>query len=516
MTHQVQFYPSGTTIAVPFGALVSDAAKQAGVWIDSPCGGKGTCKKCVVFLSQDGRTESVLACQTRITADCSITRSNQEFVRPLSEGIVRNVPYAPYPGATAFSERSCFAAFDLGTTTIVCYLLDAKTGEQIAAVGIQNPQSAYGADVITRANYVLTSERPNVMQQYAVEALNQLLRQVLDTCNRELNDLSLVTLVGNTVMLHLLLGYPLQHLVCSPYQPYRTERRILPANQIGLTAQCPLLIAPVIGGFVGADTVACMSATEFGVKRNPTLLIDVGTNGEIVLTDGKRILCCSTAAGPAFEGANISCGMRAVTGAIDRVWLDNQQLCYSVIGNGDPLGLCGSGLIDLCALLFRQSIIDEGGRFQESTPLGERIFTMTNGMKAFLVSQEEHPIVLTQKDIRELQLGKAAIRAGIETLLHEFRLASKQIHETLLAGAFGNYLSAQSLCDIGLLPRSLIGSIRSVGNAAGEGAKLYARNFALFEESETMAKKTNYIELALSPVFTEYYMDAMAFPCEED
>ena len=516
MTHRIQFLPSETTVDVPHGTLVSDAAKKAGVWIDSPCGGKGTCKKCAILLSQDGKTESVLACQTRVTADCSIILSNSESIEPLSEGILRNVPYSPYPGANTFSSRSCAAAFDLGTTTIVCYLLDAKSGDQIAAAGTQNPQSAYGADVITRANYVLTSERPELMQECAVEALNRLLQQVLDSCSREWNDLTFITLVGNTVMLHLLLGYPVNQLVCSPYQPYRTERQILPANQIGLYAQCPLLIAPVIGGFVGADTVACMSATQFDTKNYPALLIDVGTNGEIALTDGKRIVCCSTAAGPAFEGANISCGMRAVAGAIDHIWLEDQRLCYSVIGKGDPLGVCGSGLIELCALLSRQNVIDESGRFREDAPLGDRIFTMQNGMKAFLVSQKERTVVLTQKDIRELQLGKAAIRAGIETLLHEQKLTSEQIHETLLAGAFGNYLSPQSLCDIGLLPRSLFGSIRSAGNAAGEGAKLYARNFSLFEESESLAKKTDYIELALSPVFTEYYIDAMTFPREED
>ncbi len=528
MKHRIVFLPGNVETAVPHGTLVSDAAKQAGVWIDSPCGGNGTCKKCAVLLTCSGRTERVLACQTRIEADCSVSPLQTEILRPLEEGSARTVPLAPYPAADYSRELACMAAFDLGTTTIVCYLLDAKSGEQIAVGGMQNPQSAYGADVIARANYALTGGQPKALQACIIEALNSLLLQTLGTCNREPGDVSLITLVGNTVMHHLLLGYPLEQRVRSPYAPYRVERQVLPAAQLGLCADCALLLAPLVGGFVGADTIACLSATAFDAKTEPTLLIDIGTNGEMALTNGTRMVCCSTAAGPAFEGANISCGMRAVSGAIDRVWLEQNRLRYSVIGGGEPFGLCGSGLIDLCALLSNLNVIDESGRFNpeenisgesgrfdEDAPLGNRIFTLENGMKAFLISDSGQRLALTQKDVRELQLGKAAIRAGIEVLLQTLSLSAEQVRETLLAGAFGNHLSPQSLCDIGLLPRALLHGVRSIGNAAGEGAKLYAKNFELFEASEALARNTDFIELALSHSFTDYYVDAMAFPREE-
>ena len=180
------------------------------------------------------------------------------------------------------------------------------------------------------------------------------------------------------------------------------------------------------------------------------------------------------------------------------------------------IGLCGSGLIELCALLSNLDVIGESGKLNEQSPLGECIMTMENGMKAFRITDGEPPLLLTQKDIRELQLGKAAMRAGIEVLLHELNLSASQIHKTLLAGAFGAHISAAALCDIGLLPKELLGSIESIGNAAGEGAKLYARNYDLFTQSESLARETTYLELTINKSFTDYYVDAMAFPREDE
>lgn len=518
MSHRIVFLPEQIELVVSNGTLLSNAANQAGVFLDAPCGGNGTCGKCAVNLTQNGRTERVLACQTRIEADCAVSRIGSASLNSLSRGRERSVSFSPYPNAECSRNRACFAAFDLGTTTIVCYLLDAKTGAQIAALGMQNPQSAFGADVIARANYALTSEEPLALQHCALRALNELLARACAESGRETADVSLVSLVGNTVMHHLLLGYPLERLVRAPYEPYRAEQQILSARALGLQTQenAPLLLAPVIGGFVGADTVACLSATAFDLLDRPALLLDIGTNGEIALTDGSRRVCCSTAAGPAFEGATISCGMRAVSGAIDHVWLENGAFRFSTIDRAAAVGLCGSGLIELCALLSNLDVIGESGKFNASAPLGERILTFEDGMKAFLVSEGEARVLLTQKDVRELQLGKAAMRAGVEVLLNSLDLTADQVSQTYLAGAFGNHLSAEALCDIGLLPRALLGSVESIGNAAGEGAKLYARNVSLFQESERLARETEYIELTLSKSFTDHYVDAMAFPREDD
>lgn len=518
MTHRIVFLPEQVEISVPNGTLLTDAAKRAGVFFDAPCGGNGTCGKCAVLRTQNGVTEQVLACQTPVLMDCNVTSASEAILRSLNEGVSRLVPFVPYAEADCTQDNACFAAFDLGTTTIVCYLIDAKTGVQLAVRGMQNPQAAYGADVIARANYALTSEEPFAMQTCVVQALNELIARVCVDCGRTASDVVLLSLVGNTVMHHLLLGYPLEQLVRAPYEPHRSERQIIPAASLGIHAgvDAKLLLAPVVGGFVGADTVACLSATAFDTLNQPTLLLDIGTNGELALTDGTRLVCCSTAAGPAFEGATISCGMRAVSGAVDHVWLEDDTFRYSTVDSAPAIGLCGSGLIELCALLSNLDVISESGKFNEQSPLGDRIQAMENGMKAFRITDGASPLLLTQKDIRELQLGKAAMRAGIEVLLHELNLGANQIHKTLLAGAFGAHISAQALCDIGLLPRELQHSVESIGNAAGEGAKLYARNFELFEQSESLARETAYLELTLNKSFTDYYVDAMAFPREDE
>ncbi len=514
MSCRIEFLPSKVTLDVPEGTLLSSAAKSAGVFIDAPCGGYGTCGKCAVLFTQNGKTERVLACQTILEQDCTVILENTNELRTLHDGIERSVPFAPYPNIVQNLPGSCFAAFDLGTTSIVCYLLDGTTGEQLASAGMQNPQSAYGADVIARANHVLTNDQPNALRSCVVSALNELIERTAKSAGRTPQQVTLITLVGNTVMHHILLDLPLGQLVRAPYTAFSSEKRVFHADELSLRVHpsAKILIAPVIGGFVGADTVACLSATAFEQIHAPTLLLDIGTNGELVLTSSTRRVCCSTAAGPAFEGANISCGMRAEPGAVDHVWLESGELRVSTIGNAPARGICGSGLIDLIALLVRQGTIDETGRFCADSPLSDRLIETDNAKAAFLVAEDEPRVTLSQKDVRELQLGKAAIHAGITVLLDALALTESQIERVLLAGAFGSHLSPDALCDIGLLPEAFRGKVESIGNAAGEGAKLYARNFTLFEESEPLARETEYLELTLSPSFSDYYIEAMSFP----
>jgi uncharacterized 2Fe-2S/4Fe-4S cluster protein (DUF4445 family) len=489
MTHSILFQPSAHAINVPHGTLISDAAKRAGVFIDSPCGGNGTCKKCAVVLEQNGVKETVLACQTKIVSDCVVYLS-ESAVRTLREGTTREIPFAPCSSAHTEIEGACFAAFDLGTTTIVCYLLDAKTGAQLSAAGTQNPQSAFGADVIARASYALNNGY-EPLHSSVRGALNELLHSVCADAGRGAEQVVLGSVVGNTVMIHLLRGDPVDSLVRAPYQPFRSERLICSASDIGLHANetCTVLIPPVVGGFVGADTVACLTATAFDTIKQPTLLLDVGTNGELALTDGEQRVSCSTAAGPAFEGANISCGMRASRGAIEHVWLEDGELRLATIDQASPVGICGSGLIELAALLAREGVIEESGRLSAEGRFASRVITQEDGQKAFRVAEHENGsmIVLTQKDVRELQLGKAAMRAGIEMLLEALQLEAEQVERALLAGAFGSHLSPDALCEIGLLPPALSGKVESIGNAAGEGAKLYLKNYGLFEQSERLA-----------------------------
>ncbi|MEN6594906.1 MAG: ASKHA domain-containing protein [Clostridiaceae bacterium] len=518
-TFFVHFRPDDVSVIVSAGTTIAAAAKRAGVFLDAPCGGNGTCKKCAVLLKTAGETKSVLACQTPVTTNCFVTIPSDSSLAALGEGASRAISFAPYPEAKTNLDDACFAAFDLGTTTVVCYLLDAKTGEQLAVRGAQNPQSSFGADVIARASHAL-DHGGEALRQCALDALNGLLLSACSAANRKPEQVVLASIVGNTVMQHLLLGYPVESLVRAPYVPFLSDLRILPAPELGLTAHetCMVLLPPVIGGFVGADTVGCLSATAFDTLETPTLMIDIGTNGELALTDGKRIVSCSTAAGPAFEGANISRGMRASSGAIEHVWLEHGVLAIKTIGDAPPLGICGSGLIELAALLSGEDVIEEGGRLAKNGILDERIVTDETGMRAFVVTEhgaDGKPILLTQKDVRELQLGKAAMRAGVETLLDALSLDASHIKKTFLAGAFGSHLSPSALCGIGLLPKELEACTESIGNAAGEGAKLYLRNFELFLQTEELAKETGYIELTLDKGFTDRYVDAMSFPRED-
>ncbi len=518
-TFSVHFEPDQVSVSVPAGTSIADAAKRAGVFLDAPCGGNGTCKKCAVTLKTPNETKTVLACQTAVTSDCTVILPKSASLSALEQGASRAVDWNPYPNARTDLVGACFAAFDLGTTTIVCYLLDAKSGEELAVQSAQNPQASFGADVIARASYAL-DHGGEALQKSALSALNNLLRSACSAAGRTAEQVVLASIVGNTVMQHLLLGYPVESLVRAPYVPFRSDLRVIPASELGLDAHdsCAVLLPPVIGGFVGADTVGCLSATAFGERKTPTLMIDIGTNGELALTDGTRMVSCSTAAGPAFEGANISRGMRAFSGAIEHVWLEHGEFKFKTIGNLPPVGICGSGLIELAALLSNEDVIEEGGRLASNGALGERVVPDESGKPAFLVAErcaDEKPILLTQKDVRELQLGKAAMRAGVETLLDTLSLSADQIEHTLLAGAFGSHLSPAALCGIGLLPKELEAGASSIGNAAGEGAKLYLRNYELFLQTEALAKQTSYIELTLDKGFTDRYVDAMSFPRDE-
>lgn len=515
----VHFEPNQVSVSVPAGTTISDTARRAGVFLDAPCGGNGTCKKCAVTLKTLDETKTVLACQTAVASDCTVVLPTSSALSALEQGASRAFEWNPYPNSETDLDGVSFAAFDLGTTTIVCYLLDAKTGEEIAVTSAQNPQSAFGADVIARASYAL-DHGGDALKQSALEALNSLLLSACSSVGRSREQVVLASIVGNTVMQHLLLGYPVESLVRAPYVPFRSDLRVMPALELGLAAHesCVVLLPPVIGGFVGADTVACLSATAFDERKKPTLMIDIGTNGELALTDGTRIASCSTAAGPAFEGANISRGMRASSGAIEHVWLENDELKFKTIGDAPPVGICGSGLIELAALLSNEDVIEEGGKLAKNGVLGERIIMDETGKPAFIVAERGaagKPILFTQKDVRELQLGKAAMRAGVETLLDALSLDASQVEKTLLAGAFGSHLSPAALCGIGLLPKELEAGAESIGNAAGEGAKLYLRNYELFLQTQELAEQTDYIELTLDKGFTDRYVDVMSFPRED-
>lgn len=472
--YTVTFLPDNISVEAEAGTSLLSSQILAGLHPDAPCGGKGTCGKCKVML--EGR--DVLACQTVVDRDMTVFTEEEEKVNILTSGISSRT--------TPDGEHNHVLAIDIGTTTVVCYLLDGVTGKLLAQESCINPQSQYGADVISRIQHSLDGNG-EILSRCIRNALIELTEKVCKNVDISPEAIGTAAIVGNTAMHHLLLNIDPKPLVIPPYMPAVFEAMEKEKARI----------LPNIAGFVGGDTVGCMVSTRLDQQEELTLLIDIGTNGEMVLGNKDRRIACSTAAGPAFEGAKISCGMRGAEGAVDHVWLEGNEITYHVIGDTSPKGLCGSGLLDLVAALLDTGILDESGYLEE---------------KEFTLCEN---ITLTQKDIREVQLAKAAIRAGIELLSENLGTGVSDIQKVYLAGAFGNYMNPRSACRIGMIPPVLLDKIIPIGNAAGEGAKLCALSRAEFAYSQRLANETEFLELASLPNFQDCYVAALEFEEEE-
>lgn len=477
----VTFQPGGIQVAVPAGTTLLQAQIQAGLRPDAPCGGRGSCGKCRVLL-RDGR--EVLACQTPVERDETVFLGQAHQAQILT-GAQQAADFRP-DGADRY-----VLAFDVGTTTLAAYLLSGETGAQLAEASCLNPQSQYGADVISRIQMAMDGGG-ETLRRCVLDALAALTEEAAGKADISAGDITAAAVVGNTAMHHLLLGIDPTPLVTPPYMPKVFQAMEVPGEEL-LPIRGVLRVLPNIAGFVGGDTVGCMTATRFDRLEELTLLIDIGTNGEMVLGDRRRRIACSTAAGPAFEGARISCGMRGAAGAVDHAACEDGRISYHVIGGGPAEGLCGSGLLDLTAALLEAGVIDETGR------LGGGAYRLCPG------------VTLTQKDVREVQLAKGAIRAGIELLAKTLGASVEDIGTVYLAGAFGNYLTPASACRIGMIPPALEARILPIGNAAGEGAKLCAASREEFAYSQRLAGSTEFLELATLPDFQERFMEALGF-----
>jgi len=424
------------------------------------------------------------------------------------------------------TSKRCFGvAFDIGTTTIVGYLMDLATGEEVGVSAGMNPQVACGDDVISRIGYVMEHE----------DGLDHLNRRLIDALNEHIADLCrdagvapeeiyAISAVGNTCMHHLFLKLDPRHIAAAPFVPVVSDPLVVPAERLGLNVHpnARVLVLPNIAAYVGADIVGGILATGLWEREDPSFLVDIGTNGEIVLSAGGRIMACSAAAGPAFEGARVRYGMRGAPGAVDRVAIDTEVI-YTTIGGEKPRGICGSGLVDAAAEMLRAGVLDPSGRicspdeFEGPEDIRKRIVEGENGYDFVLVPPEEESgeaIRITQRDIRELQLAKGAIRAGIEVLKSEMGVGDLDM-EILLAGTFGNYINRKSALRIGLLPPVDGERVVPVGNAAGEGAKLVLRSKGELGRAQEIARKVTYVELSARPELMEYLAEYMLFPQED-
>lgn len=518
----------------------------------APCGGRGTCGKCKVHVTKP-YDKVVLACKTEAVNGMEIApvRDESENMVVLQgdkvsddtvdekdrhDDLDRRI-VSPEDGIRDRSSDVICAACDIGTTTVVCSIIDPVTKDVLASRAGANPQRSFGADVVSRIEAACADDdNLKTMNNAIVNLISGWITDMIQKLGVE--KIKLLTVAANTTMCHLFAGISPEKIGKAPFMPDELFGKVYKGAGIGILNCEKVYIIPAVSGYVGGDITAgmaeCIDADEM------TLYLDIGTNGEMALGRGGKYLCAATAAGPAFEGAQIEMGMPGQKGAIDKVWLEGRKICYSVIGNVRPLGICGSGIIDAVAVFLDTGIIDENGTIKDMADIplwyrpyvevfddeddDEDIYPAETAEKVVHISPE---VILNQDDIRKIQLAKSAIAAGIDVLNKEYGITYKEIDRVCLAGGFGNYLDQKSAARIGLIPEKLLKKTVSVGNAAQKGAIATAY---IYEDhgSKTETKilnkdiinKTNaiistmaYIELSTYPGFDEMYVSHINFTC---
>jgi uncharacterized 2Fe-2S/4Fe-4S cluster protein (DUF4445 family) len=608
---KVIFEPSGRAVYVLPGTVMLEAAAQAGFIINSPCGGSGTCGKCVVLIRagecppQPNETAVLgharvlggarMACQARIVTpltveipESSLFQAQQQILTGDAGGpvqvkprirkqyieltpptqhdansdldrvravvgdcqahiaAVRQLPGALRTGGfkvTAVlvddeliaveagdTTAACFGiAFDIGSTTLVGTLVNLATGADVAVAARVNPQTSFGDDVVSRIQKCRTDDKGLAQLHGAVmDGVNKIIDELLRKTSVGRQYIYEIVFAGNTTMQSILCGIDPFALGELPFVPAFREALECHAADLHLHVNpvAKIYIFPQIGGFVGGDTVAGIVATRLDRSSAPALLVDIGTNGEIVLFSGGILWATSVAAGPAFEGARITNGMRAATGAIEKILLDG-DVRLNVIGNTKPAGLCGTGLIDVAAELLRTGILDPSGRILSaeevpaSVPAALKARLVEHGHEVdFLLasageSATQQPLFLYQRDIRELQLANGAIRAGINILLRTAGLQPSDLDSVLLAGAFGNFIRRNHARRIGMLPPIPCSRIRFVGNTASFGAKRALLSIEEKSYAARIMRDVRHVDLSLDPEFQMEFAEAMLLPGSE-
>ena len=500
----VTILPGEQVVSVPEGTGLLSVLRDLGLAPDSPCGGRGTCGKCRVLVNG----EPELACQKTVEENMTVLLSEKiSGEQILSRGIYTETALAPV------RQGKHHLAYDIGTTTVVCYLLDGQTGKELACHSKSNPQRQFGADVVSRIRHAQQGGQEQLTEAIR-SCMTELAASVCAKAGAEPAGIGVVSVVGNPCMQQLFLGISTENLAALPFTPVLTKARVEEAKEyLPLCPNAALLTVPDISGYVGGDTMACLLANRQYAREERVLMVDIGTNGEMVLGNAHAMTACATAAGPALEGAMIHFGMRGAEGAIDRVWLENGEIQCHVIGEGPARGICGSGLIDAAAAMLQTGAINSRGRIQSAGDLPELAHRLAEleGMRIFRLRDG---VYLTQQDIRELQLAKGAIAAGIQLMAESMNLALEDIQEVQLAGAFGTVIRPESAARIGLIPPVLVDRIRGIGNAAGSGAKLLALNREELARTDTLVQEIRGLNLASLEDFQDVFVENMLFPEE--
>lgn len=492
---KIVILPQQKIVKAVKGEKLHDVLARAGIYLPAFCGGKGTCGKCKVKILQ-GNLENVTPDENGYVLSCKAI---------IKEDLTVFLPEQIGGGLTEFAENTVKGeksglgvALDIGTTTLGACLVRLETGETLKKISALNPQGIYGADVLSRIQ-ACKEGKLLLLQKLILDKTNDLIKILSD--GKEIAELCVS---ANTTMLHLFLGVDPQTIGVYPFTPVFLEEQVMKGESLGLNAKIVRLL-PSASAYIGSDVTAGVLACNMLGALKTELFIDIGTNGEIVLLHKGKLYATSTAAGPALEGACIECGIGGVAGAIDKVFFQKGKLYFTTINGEQAKGICGSGLIDLIAVLKAEKLIDENGTFDEESesPLSVRLRE-----DRFYINEN---IYLSQKDIRQFQLAKSAIISGIETLLIEKGVLETEIENLYIAGSLGYFMNVDNAVETGILPKSLKSKAKAVGNTSLAGAK----NCLLQEQARdiirNIAKETEIFELSFSKIFQEKYVDNMSF-----
>ncbi len=551
---KASLHVAGRDVEVALGARLHLALLRAGIMLETPCGSRGKCRKCRVRVTggdwpvtqaeRDQLSEAELeeghrlSCQQVVRGDGSVAVVPELLVSSAKTGISRlaagDAPADPWyerrlraPGGRALG-----LALDVGTTTVVASLLDLDSGEELAGLSTPNPQGGFGGDLMSRLSYALGGQAArDELQGLVIDAVNDLVTRLCRRAGCRPEHILTAAVVGNTAMHHLFLGLPVEDLAVAPYVPARTEAMELRPSQIGtglgLHPLATVYALPNVAGFVCADAVAVMLASGLDEPSSEVRMIaDIGTNGEISVAGPSpraggrhRVVCCSAPAGPAFEGGEISQGMRAGPGAVEsvRVLRDAAgrpvDLEVGVMGQRAARGICGSGLLDAIAAAVESGLLDPGGRVAS----GRGLEALAPGLAARVTDDGRalrlgDEVLLTQKDVRALQLAKGAIRSGMEVAMREFGVGPGDLRVLWLAGAFGNYLHPEAALGTGLVPPLALARVQPVGNAAAQGCKLALLSARARQRAEALGRLAEHVDLATHPEFEAIFFAALNFP----
>ena len=508
------------------GRTILSYLQELGIEIDASCAGEGKCGQCIVEVDAppdalsavtDSERKFIKAENQRLACQARILRTDEQiYVRVpksgyyiLESGEYRWIPIEPFvhrEGERVFYNSTYMGeytgalygiAIDIGTTTLAAYLVDLETGKVVSVSSRQNPQTKYGNNVISRIEYARQGH--DILVREIRTAVNEMIANMSEVAKTKENIYELV-IVGNSVMRDLFFGFSVESLGKSPYEPESTEPVVTTAKELQLTANPEARVygLPLIGSFVGADALAVVLATEMYLSKGICLALDVGTNTEIVLGNRERLIATSAASGPAFEGASISCGVGAVQGAIKEVRIVDGNIEYKTIGDAPPVGICGSGLIDVLAELLEHGMIDGRGKFTFTGDEGKEL-RIADGIK------------LLETDIDQLNLAKTAIAVGVRVLLEKYGISFDDIELLLLAGGFVNFANTDNAIRIGLLPPIAREKVKKVGNAALEGARQALVSKRKRSEAEEVAKRIEHIKLEEEQDFMEKFVSELYF-----